>query len=389
VASGSISSVSEALARMTGSQIDRAARCPASILLPHATYESSDAANRGNGIHRFLATAQTVGRDAALAEVGSSEERSLCELIDISIIPKEGYSEVAFGYNPETGAVTRYGTLADHRDYPADGLIHLTLDLYWVDHERDTCIAVDFKTGSHPYPAGETYQLLLGALVVARHHGVSTARVGIWRPSEDGWQTDHADLDAWALSEAEGKIKAAVDGVKAAYAMTVPPMNVGGWCRYCKAISFCTAQSAMTTEMARSLEILEPGALTLGPAEAGRLYAKLTEWEDKVKAAKEALRTLATLGAIPLPSGQTLKQVQWPTYTVAPEATAALVERFGLARVLETVTFSRDRISKTFGKEALAALEKAGLVKKEMNPVVRVVGRPGKAAATTPGWDGG
>lgn len=74
---------------------------------------------------------------------------------------------------------------------------------------------------------------------------------------------------------------------------------------------------------------------------------------------------------------------------VSPEATAALVERFGLARVLETVTFSRDKVSKAFGKEALAALEKMGLVKKEMNPVVRVVGRPGKAAAATPGCDGG
>lgn len=48
----------------------------------------------------------------------------------------------------------------------------------------------------------------------------------------------------------------------------------------------------------------------------------------------------------------------------------------GIDKVLEMTSFSRDKITKLFGAQALKMLEGKGMVAKELNPMVRVVGRP-------------
>jgi hypothetical protein len=99
--------------KLTASQLDRAMACPASIALPAVSLAPSPESDRGTEIHRFLETAITHGREAALAEVPDDAPwRATCEGIDLDLLTAEAERvecEVRFAYRPLADTARQLG----------------------------------------------------------------------------------------------------------------------------------------------------------------------------------------------------------------------------------------------------------------------------------------
>ncbi len=176
--------------KLTASQLDRAMACPASFALPAVIYPPSKEADRGTGIHRFLETAATVGREAALAGVPDDAPwRATCERIDLSWVVAEADRidcEVKFAYRPVSDTC-RQLVEGDVRDYSAvdDEEIAGTADLL-ITRSDGSVLVIDYKTGRHRVHVVESAQMKLLGLAVARALKLSQVCVSIVHVMDDG-----------------------------------------------------------------------------------------------------------------------------------------------------------------------------------------------------------
>lgn len=244
-------------ARLTASGAERAIACPASLALPQAVDEPSDAALRGTAAHDFLlAVGQGMSRDEAL-DKAPDEWRPFLEAIDLEGLPLSSMQwahEVAIAVNVQTGEARELCRGKGRPDYAAHNLgpfeIGMTLDVVGL---ADGLVVVDdYKTGwSELPPPARNWQLKVCALGAARLFGCDEALVGLIRIRDDGsaWRPRRARLDAWALDDVADELQATL--ARAAHASKLvadgaqPPTNPGEHCRYCRAFTSCPAQTAL------------------------------------------------------------------------------------------------------------------------------------------------
>ena len=243
--------------RVTASKLERVENCPGSVAGPGFD-TTGPYAQRGTGVHEFLAMAMALGRDAALDEIPETElHRRLCERIDLETLPWWHGNrpenalvriEVGFAFDPETRTAR---VLNSSRDYRALDEWHFggTADAIVV---TDDAVDVwDIKTGN---PVAVTRaqdhpQLLSYAAMSAKAFGKTRARVGIVHIYEDGsvYATRPFELDEIDLATIEIRIVAVIERAKRAVGADDPLRYVarGPWCKYCPRFTMCPAQLAV------------------------------------------------------------------------------------------------------------------------------------------------
>lgn len=298
--------------RVTASRLPIIEACPASWALPHAVEEAGEPAQRGSAIHAFLAAVHTKGRDAALEAV-PEEYRAACEVIDVERLPTHLAVEVAYAYDPERGSAREIGRDTG-RDYSAarPGEIAGTADLVGLDGS-DTVVIYDYKSGwSNQVAAREHAQLRALALMAARTHGASAARIGIIRLWESGVATyDVAELDAVDLDEVELELGRTLYEVRAAeHAIEqgrIPDTRPGPHCRYCPAAATCPSQTALVRQaVAAPAELDAMIGIALTPEIAARAYERIREVRAVIGRVEAQIYAMASREPIDLGGGKFL-----------------------------------------------------------------------------------
>lgn len=313
----------------TASSLSRVMACPASGVIPRVVEPAGDAAERGTAIHAFIATALTRGHDAAMSECPEQYENA-CRAIDFNVFPEGVECEVALGYRPDDDTSSRY-VLKSHRDYPDDGLFHVTIDLVGM-RDAQTVWVADIKTGDHD-AASDSWQLKLGALAACSLAGVTRAEVEFLKLTPAGtWLSDRHVLEAEDIHSARRSLLALKRWLASYVPGTAVDYAVGDHCRYCPAIRVCPAQTALVRAFDEEITPLSlTGALAaLTPEKLGSVYERLTRYEDVLKKVKDSLRAIvAATGPVPLPDGRSLDLVASSRRKARDGAVATLLELFG------------------------------------------------------------
>lgn len=307
----------------TASAIGRAIACLASAVIA-TVRETTRASERGRKVHAFVDRARKVGREQALAEIrGDQKLYERCASIDLEALPEGAESEVACMWDLETDVVTRLDLTA-HRAYPDVGdrlVLFGTFDLVGMI-DPTTVYYDDEKNGTAETTAEESWQLAIGAVMLAKLTGATAARTGHQELGGDGkWYPDRTEYDELDLVVAEADVRALVDRIVAAQrayeAGTSPEMHVGPWCGYCGSRRFCRAQVAQLQIAAEALvempsRDLIRERLSILPVEVkGELYEKVEVLLDLLGEVKSVLRDDARVEPLPLAGGKELREVRW------------------------------------------------------------------------------
>jgi hypothetical protein len=295
--------------RVTGSALDRVARCEASAALPQATDandEDDEAKDRRKGSvrHKYLERVIAVGHEEALAEV-DAKHRGMCADIDLAKLGDrlKLSAEVAMAYNYRDDTARILIPVAP-RVYDIDSRCEIagTFDLVGVS--ADACYLGDYK-GAHgwlPAPSASR-QLGLGALCLARIYNKETAHVEYIRLLDDGnsipWR---AEMDGFALDAVGDEIRAVMALVPPLRARIlageVPNVVEGGWCRYCSARFNCPPKTAMVRAVISDPPV--PYSTGITPENAREAYLMLRKAKDAVKIFEAGLYAYAKLERIPI-----------------------------------------------------------------------------------------
>ena len=371
-------SVAAVIERGTASQLDRAMKCAGSLVLPHVQQEPGEWALRGTRLHAFLEACILSGREAALASCHPSVRDEAMRIHTLELAG--GIPEAAFGYFHESHTVVRYPK-HEHRDYPEDGAFHMTLDVHFVSDDRHTIKVVDFKTGNPAVAASEAWQLKLAAVAMGRYYGADAVEVGFCYLREDGsWDKDEHTWDSYdfmGFEEDLAKLATRLEeNLAVVQAGGQPELAAGPWCRYCRAIANCPAQTGMVKAITSDLGKLSQQVGQLTADRAGLAWARM-EWAyDRLGEIKDALRLRAQTEPLPLPDGRWVKPIQMPIYILDQAGVERLVELKGMPAVLAATKLTKKQVAEAFGEEVTRQLDNEGFIAKKYTTQVRKTGKP-------------
>jgi hypothetical protein len=307
----------------TFSAVDRVLACPASAALPQVhCLESSEAAERGTGIHAYLRDCAVMGVEAARAALPKKAPwRATCLALNPVGLWCESElvrAEWTVALNLETGEARSLGCDLG-RAYPALGPSWLvgTIDLA-VAHRADGAMFLyDYKTGRDAPAAADAGQLLAAAVAVARLYPGVPVTVGIVHVAEDGdWMVDEHELAPWDLDAGLEQLRAAsrkVEAVRRRLPM-VPDVTTGAHCRYCPAFASCPAQTTLAGSLVRDAEdrsMATPGNYGLMSAKrAGEIWVNLQRSRRLLDEVEAALKARCDHdGELLLPDGSTVRPI--------------------------------------------------------------------------------
>lgn len=294
--------------RVTASGLERAMRCPESMILPVVS-STSEAAEKGTWRHAFLASlASGLSVTDALAAL-PEQYRDICAALPIEELPVTLTAELAVAYDVSSGKARIIGTNVD-RNYGELAAAEIAGTADVVGLSNGTALVLDWKSVGSRDRASDSYQLRFLALAVARIYGVETVRAEIVRLGDGGevyrnWHVFEAmDLDVFA---AELRAWLASDGGRG--------LSEGPWCHYCSSFAFCPAKASLAVAVAEG-KALAPAEemLPLTPTRAGVAWVRLRAAKQLIAHVERAV--IATLdenqGELPLPDGRTLRRVVKP-----------------------------------------------------------------------------
>jgi hypothetical protein len=284
------------MTRLTGSGLERASRCPASVTLRH--YDAAtEASERGTAIHAFLERIPAQGRDASLAHV-PDEWRPVCEAIDVERLPTKLAAEVAFAYDVRTDSARVLG-IGIGRDYSSATPLEVAMTADVVGISADAVLVTDWKTGrGDTEPAAKSWQMRALALAAARAYSRDLTYVEKIRIRENGaaWR-DRARFDVFDLDEIAAELRKLHDVVTSPN----PPLRSGPWCRHCPAFTACPAQTALMRRMLDGSEIEDvERMMPLSPEVARVAYERWQAMRQLMKRIEAALHAYAKEHPIPL-----------------------------------------------------------------------------------------
>lgn len=301
----------------TASGLWRDANCPPNRALPRIHVDHS-AAKGGRAKHRFLEVVPKVGTDKALEEI-ADEYREACALIELDGLPlgQEYLQEAAFSLDGDIGSFLGCGL---NRNYGGAALAG-TADVVHKERAEVWDYKMDGFDSTCP-PPRENAQLLFLALAVCRARGLDDARVGLVhiRPDGSHW-AESADLDAFDLDAFALELQAirarVVQACEAVARGLTPEVFQGPWCHFCAAMPACPAIlgtiRAAAAEPEQALVLAPEGvqlaaapadvARALTPEIASRAYARMRAVEQALNMAKSALYLYASEHGIGLGNG--------------------------------------------------------------------------------------
>lgn len=301
---------------ISASAIERVDACPGSEAYPHA-HTTSEYAEIGTLVHRFVERAAEVGRNTALAELeqhvhdfeAPADALEICEVLDLDALPDVSH-EVMLVYDTETDTAREVGRGSD-RAYgdltPTE--IPGTADFLGLD--GDAVFVADLKSlWGDVTPPDKNPQLAFLALAAARLYGKDRAVVQILRRGSDGTvypetaTLDVLDLDAFAARLRTMLVRVAEQKARAERGI-VPDVREGSHCRYCPATLACPAKTALVKRMATGEEWQEILAMTPLTAEmASRALDRLKPAKQMLATVEKTLKACAAAHPIPRPGGK-------------------------------------------------------------------------------------
>lgn len=303
--------------RPTFSTLERTARCPGHLALPHV-YSSGPAAERGTAIHDYLEAVQNGADPEEALELVPDEYRALCAAIDLDRLPKGLAAEVAFAYDFVTGKAREFGR-GVKRKYEGLGPTEIagTVDVLGVS--EDAVYVGDYKTGWSELPApAEAFQLRIGALAASRVYARERAVVEFVRIKENGgsWKVpaelDGFDLDAFAADLRPLKKRIEEQQALAATRGGVPDVSTGPWCKHCPAWAACPAQKAFIQRAVAAVNADESNLIKpTTAAEYGQAWHLAKAMASLARRLEKQVKEvgLPEFGELPLPGGRLLREV--------------------------------------------------------------------------------
>jgi hypothetical protein len=292
------------IVRVSGSSMDRVARCEASAALPQVIDgNENDGQKRGHAVHDFLERVPDVGREVALAEV-PEKWRELCADIQLAkLAPQLKLSrEVTLVYNwRDDTARMPPQDMHVKVDRRCESVVRL--DLLGLGERR--VYVGDYKTGHGWLPTPErSYQLGMGAVAAARFFGARSATLEYIRIRDDGTIRKHSgEQDLFALDDTADKIKRtmlrAMELRERVLGGFVPNVVEGPWCKYCPAKFHCPAKTAGMRHVIGDPSPV-PYVIPLTPEIALTAYLKLKEAKERLGMIESAIYAYAKLTPIPL-----------------------------------------------------------------------------------------
>jgi hypothetical protein len=284
------------MTRLTASEMERAAKCPASVTLPRQD-GYTEAAVRGTDIHAFLERIPAMGREASL-ELVPADWREVCEAIDVERLPTNLAAEVALAYDVRTDTGRELGR-GLRRDYSAAAPSEIVGTSDVIGLADDAVLVSDWKTGrSDTEPAARSPQIRTLSLAAARAYGRDIVHAEKIRIRENGaaWR-DRAVFDVFDLDEIADEVRT----VHAAVTAPEPAVRPGPWCRHCPAFASCPAQTALLRRVVDGSEIEDvERMLPLSPEVARVAYERWQAMKHLMKRIEAALHAYAKEHPIPL-----------------------------------------------------------------------------------------
>lgn len=362
------------MSNLTASGLERAEKCPASLILPQEpeTPSLDGGRERGSAIARYLQRVPEVGAEQALAEV-PHDYAEICAGIDLDTLPTHLATEVAFAYNVRTREVLELGRGIERRY--ADTLLAIrpattasewlfcTVDVLGVG---EVAVLVGDHKGYQLVDHAETnLQLGMGAFCAAKFYGKDQAVVAIYRPL-GGRAGSQAELDAFDLESIEARIQDIVAGVESARLLggEAKP-SAGRHCQYCPAAASCPVASLGATALAVQQQTkLDPtGQVTReNAADWYRALRAVKAWMEQKQGAVYAL---ASQAPIDLGNGKSLGMTEKQgnekldpvvTYQVLLELVGERVANDAMERV--AVKKKLDEALKSHGVQGRTAVAK-------------------------------
>lgn len=348
---------------LTASQLDRAMACPASFALPAVSLPPSPESDRGTEIHRFLETAITHGREAALAEVSDDAPwRATCESVDLDPLTAEAERvecEVRFAYRPLADTARQLGG-AYALGYPAvdDEEIAGTVDLLLTKPDGGV-VVIDYKTGRRTVHVAESGQMHLLGLAVARARGLSLVTVSVVHVTEDGALAfdemllgpDELDRIARAVRTAFARVRdahAAVSGGR------TPDVRVGDHCSFCPAFRSCPANVGLAKHLL-SASADDFGIDEMSPSQVGSLWAWAARARRVLDEIESGLKAYIDHDPVPHPDGvNEIARVEIARESIEGRAAVPVLEAYlgpAAGEVIEP-SVSKTRLEKFVRAEA-------------------------------------
>ena len=236
----------------SGSAIERALHCTASMALPHADHTTIHT-ERGTVIHTFLEDVCVVGRETAL-ECVPDDYREVCDALNLdgldvqlSLAP-----EVAIAYDVLTDSARELGR-GEGRKYDDVGLneIPCTLDVVGIREvpRGRRGLVIDWKTGwTTARNSRQVLQLDFGGLATARAYGCDVVEVQLVHVREDvrPWVQRRTlsglEIDAFAAEVQQAHASAVELRKRLIDGAAVPSWKTGPWCEHCPSWQWCPAQ---------------------------------------------------------------------------------------------------------------------------------------------------
>jgi len=320
----------------SASGLHRAVHCPGSTTLPRVDSET-EAASRGQVLHKFLADCAAMGHTAALALVleQTPEYHQACAALPLDLLPVDPSRfrpEVALAYDLETGEARELGQNLERRYDIRDTEVPGAIDVLGIENE--TALVADFKTGwAELPPARVNMQLRFLALAACRAYGLTRAKVAIIRTRDDRtpW-FDEAEFGPEDLMAIEEQLLAARDQAAAERARVAagaaPNVRTGLWCVHCPGRPHCPAYVQLVARMATQPgDVADEIRARLTPELAARAYAQLKMAKDALELVEGALRGWAGEHPIDLGDGLFYGPVATEKKSLDGDKTFAVVEK--------------------------------------------------------------
>ena len=290
--------------------------CIGSAVLPTVA-RSSEFAQRGTAIHKFLHDALSESREKALAAV-PEEWRDACAALDLERLPTcrpDAFAgEVSLAFDIDTGKGRELGRNLGRNYAKGPSEIVVTTDVLALTADGDGVYVGDFKSGHTRVTAAKRNpQLLAGAVAACRAYGRTRATVSVIYLREDGSPYyDQAELDALDIDAAAAELidlgNRARDAARAFQDNgTVPRLHIGSHCKYCPALVSCPAQAAIVKRMAAEPEqVVNDLKRMLTPETAAAAYERAKAIRNVLHLFDEALYAYAEQNPILLKDGRVL-----------------------------------------------------------------------------------
>jgi hypothetical protein len=338
----------QAFLGITASAIDRSIACSGWTAFPHV-YRTSDYAERGNAIHRYVrAVLAGTAQEAAILAV-PEEHREVCRQLDWGKLCgdlDDVQTEAAFALNVVTRKARflgfnigrKYAAAAERMGEPlTEDDVCGSLDVKGLRKSDGRPTIRDLKSGFVDVTAAsKNGQVKFFAAVEHLMTGAPEvdSEIAKLKPNGDLW-FDRATFSAWEVDDYLDELEDTVERHKKAKRVylagglpDVAPTEDG--CRYCPAFDVCPAYAALARAMLGDVQAMDRvGVDPLTVEEAGEVMDRAYLIRPVLTRVIDAGKERAKREAMPMKAGKELRPIEYTRNDISSDAILALARQLG------------------------------------------------------------